>query len=162
MINQLQPIAHFQEVIHERFAPSCFNRATNPVWLYMTTSGSVLLDPFHAFLRSPYIACFMVMTGLDCSIWTVISPLIPVASFLHCLSSIVVCLNQSQYEALQDTEYILLPPRWQNYCTSFCLCWTPTLRLKMTVTDPAFRWCRLLVLVFSCSPSKCGVCPKKK
>ena len=51
------------------------------------------------------------------------------------------------YEALQDTVYILLTQRCKNYCTTFCICWTPTLRLKMTATDPVFRWCRLLVLV---------------
>ena len=43
----------------------------------------------------------------------------------------------------------------------FCICWTPTLRLKMTATDPAFRWCRLLVVVLWFSQRKCGVCPKK-
>ena len=65
------------------------------------------------------------------------------------------------YEALQDTVYILVPPRCKKYCTTFCICWTPTLRLKMTATDPAFCWCRLLVLVLSFSQRKCGVCPKK-
>jgi len=62
---------------------------------------------------------------------------------------------------LQNRVYILLPPRWQNYFTTFCICWTPTLRLKMTATDPAFRWCRLLVLVLWFSQRKCCVCPKK-
>ena len=65
------------------------------------------------------------------------------------------------YEALQDRVYILLPPRCKKYCTTFCICWTPTLRLKMTATDQAFRWCRLSVLFFSFSHRKCGVCPKK-
>ena len=69
--------------------------------------------------------------------------------------------RQRGYEALQDTVYILLPPRCKNYCTTSCICWTPTLRLKMTTTDPAFRWCRLLVLVVGFSQRKCGVCPKK-
>ena len=32
----------------------------------------------------------------------------------------------------------------------------------MTTTDPAFRWCRLLVLVLWFSQRKCGVCPTKK
>ena len=31
----------------------------------------------------------------------------------------------------------------------------------MTETDPAFQWCRLLVLVLWFSQRKCGVCPKK-
>jgi hypothetical protein len=43
----------------------------------------------------------------------------------------------------------------------FFICWTPTLRLKMTATDPGFRWCKLLVLVLWFSQRKCGVCPKK-
>ena len=65
------------------------------------------------------------------------------------------------YEALHDTVYVLMPPRLKNYCTTFCICWTPTHRLEMTATDPAFRWCRLLVLVLLLSQRKCGVCPKK-
>ena len=67
----------------------------------------------------------------------------------------------SIYEALQDTVYILVPPRCKKYCTTFCICWTPTLRLKMTATDKAFRWCRLSVLFSSFSQRKWGVCPKK-
>ena len=70
--------------------------------------------------------------------------------------------NKIVFEALQDTVYILLPPRCKNYCTTFCLCWTPTLRLKMTAMDPSFRWCRLLVLVLWFSQRNCGVFPKKK
>jgi len=54
-----------------------------------------------------------------------------------------------------------VPPRCKKYCTTFCICWTPTLRLKMTATDKAFRWCRLSVLFFSFSQRKWGVCPKK-
>ena len=65
------------------------------------------------------------------------------------------------YEALQDTVYILLPRSWQNYCTTFCICWTPSLRLKMTATVPALRWWRLLVLGLWFSLWKYGVCPKK-
>ena len=42
------------------------------------------------------------------------------------------------YEALQDTVYNLLPPHCKNYCTPFCICWTRTLRIKMTATDPVF------------------------
>ena len=38
----------------------------------------------------------------------------------------------------------------------FCTGWTPILRLKMTSTNPAFRGCRLLVLVFWFSPRKFG------
>ena len=49
----------------------------------------------------------------------------------------------------------------QKLLHHFCICWTPTLRLKMTATDPAFRWCWLLVLVLWFSQRKCGVCPKK-
>ena len=64
-------------------------------------------------------------------------------------------------EALQDIVYILLPPRCKNYCTTFCICLTPTHRLKVTTTDLAFQWCRLLVLVLWFSPRKCGVCPEK-
>ena len=44
----------------------------------------------------------------------------------------------------------------------FCICRTPILRLKMTATDPAFRWCRLLLLVLWFSQRKCGVCPKTR
>ena len=32
---------------------------------------------------------------------------------------------------------------------------------RKTATDPAFRWCRLLVPGFCLSLIKCGVCPKK-
>ena len=41
------------------------------------------------------------------------------------------------------------------------MCWTPTLRLKMTATDQAFHWCWLFGLVFWFLPTKCGVCPEK-
>ena len=32
------------------------------------------------------------------------------------------CEENSTFEAFQDTVYIWLPPRWQHYCTTFCLC----------------------------------------
>ena len=47
-----------------------------------------------------------------------------------------------------------MPPCWPN-------CWTRTLRLKMTATDPAFQRCRLLDLGFCFPLIKCGVCPKQ-
>ena len=43
----------------------------------------------------------------------------------------------------------------------FCIFMTPTHRLKMTTTNPAFGLCRFLVLVFRFSPRKVGVCPEK-
>ena len=65
------------------------------------------------------------------------------------------------YEALQNTVYILLPPHCKNYCTTFCICWTPTLQLKITATGPDLRWCRLLVLDLLFSQRKFGICPEK-
>ena len=44
---------------------------------------------------------------------------------------------------------------------TFCICWTPSLRLKKKGTDPVFQWCRLLDLVLCFSLKKWGVCPKK-
>ena len=58
---------------------------------------------------------------------------------------------------LQDTVYILLPPCCKKFCTNFCICCTPTLLLKMNAKDPAYRWCRLLVLFFWFSPIKFDV-----
>ena len=52
--------------------------------------------------------------------------------------------------------YILRPLCCKTFCTSSCICCTPTLRLKITATDPAFRWCRSLVLVLLFSLRKCG------
>ena len=50
----------------------------------------------------------------------------------------------------------------KKYYTTFCKCWNPTLRLKMTATDPAFQWWRLYVLVLWLSQRKCGFCPEKE
>ena len=48
-----------------------------------------------------------------------------------------------------------------NYFTSFCLYWTPTLRLKMTTTDQAFQWCRFKFCFYDFHQcGKCGVCPE--
>ena len=57
--------------------------------------------------------------------------------------------------------YILLLLHCKNYCTTLSICWTPTLRLKTTATNPAFRCCRLLVLVLWFSTRKFSVCPEK-
>ena len=72
---------------------------------------------------------------------------------------LTLILTLYTYEALQDTVYIWLPQHWKNYCATFCICWT--LRIKMTTTDRAFQWCRLIVLDFCFSLIKCGACPKK-
>ena len=98
-------------------------------------------------------------------------------SSIHCVSFIRYWQNQqkcglwnevvdplsltSLYEGLQDTVYILLPSHWKNYCSPFCICCTPTLRLKTTARDPDVQWCRLLVLVLWFSLRKFCVCPEK-
>ena len=70
----------------------------------------------------------------------------PAVALHNSISSAIWRLNietnhgETQFEALQDTVYI-----WQPL---FCICWTRTLRLKITATDPTFQRCRLLVMLF--------------
>ena len=52
----------------------------------------------------------------------------PISGNLYLQPSLLVAFPT--YKAVQDIVYILLPPGWSNYWTTFCKSWTPTLGSK--------------------------------
>ena len=79
------------------------------------------------------------------------------------MNYVKVQVSQNIYKALQEIGYVWRPP-----CYIFLIFYNlfihhepSTLGLTNPAPNTAFRWCRLIVLVYCFSPRKYVVCPKK-